>query len=53
MAFGHGWAHDMVVQVSFISHTNIRSPKAKLTRLLISFLIKDAQQDMAGERLKA
>ncbi len=32
-----------------------RSPYllAMLTRPLISFLVKDAQQDMAGERLKA
>ena len=50
MALGDCGADCLVVQVSSVDPTFLR---LWLIMLRPSFLVKDAQQDLAGERLKA
>ena len=51
MASGYGYSYYLVVQVSgiWISQLNLHL----LILQSFSFLVKDAQQDVAGDRLKA
>lgn len=49
MAFGNGGPYCVVVQV----RNQVPSLQSATDKILPSFLIKDAQQDIAGARLKA
>ena len=51
MASGHGYPDYLVVQVSRTWTSRVTC--CLLTLQWFSFLVKDAQQDIAGDRLKA
>jgi hypothetical protein len=51
VAFGDGWADDLVVLVS--TSTDKEYQPRTLANMTCSFLVKDAEEDIKNSRLKA